>query len=208
MGKERGLGLDLHLDLEKPKNEALGNKSESQQPKATTKVEKENRQDKAGICSFSHFVEFFSVFCFWSRKDSLLIAFFFFSLISFHIIFSASKYSAYANGCRRMAWKFASFWVCILPFMFFKSFCVLIWVHFIDPQIYIFFQYIRFMSQVPPLPAGLVPVSGNPGSSNNLPVSVVILIYISLFYLSLSLLIFSNCYIAASIARTFTNSTS
>jgi hypothetical protein len=31
------------------------------------------------------------------------------------------------------------------------------------------------MSQVPPLPAGLVPVSGNPGSSNNLAVRFVIL---------------------------------
>jgi hypothetical protein len=54
MGKERG--LDLQLDLEKPKNEALGSsKSESQHAK---NIKVENRQDKAGICSLPRFAEF------------------------------------------------------------------------------------------------------------------------------------------------------
>ncbi|KAJ3687059.1 hypothetical protein LUZ61_016223 [Rhynchospora tenuis] len=90
MGKERG--LDLQLDLEKPKNEALSSKSESQQPKVT-KVE--NRQDKA-----------------------------------------------------------------VPPSTLPTPMAVGGWPGNLPP--------FGFMSQVPALQAGLVPVSGNPGSSTNL----------------------------------------
>ncbi|KAF3332994.1 protein TIME FOR COFFEE isoform X2 [Carex littledalei] len=91
MGKDRG--LDLQLDLEKPKIESLSSsKSDSQQPKAT-KVE--IRQDKA-----------------------------------------------------------------VPPSTMPMPMAVGGWPGNMPP--------FGFMSQVPPMPAGLVPVSGNPGSSNNL----------------------------------------
>jgi hypothetical protein len=62
------------------------------------------------------------------------------------------------------------------------------------------------MSQVPPLPAGLVPVSGNPGSSNILPVRFVFLMLLHFLSLFLSGSLLTVCYIAASITGTFTNS--
>lgn len=82
MGKDRGQ-VDLQLDLEKPKIESLSSsKSESQQPKAT-KVE--NRQDKAGICSLSHFVEFSHYFLDLEKIHYLFL--FFFSLTFFFFFF-------------------------------------------------------------------------------------------------------------------------
>jgi hypothetical protein len=75
MGKERG--LDLQLDLEKPKNEVVSSKSESQQAK---NIKVENRQDKAGICFCSTSLYFLTSF--WISKR-FIVNFFFSSLFSF-----------------------------------------------------------------------------------------------------------------------------